>query len=115
MEMAKVTSKGQVTIPVSIRRSLGINEGDKLLFLEKPDGVMMVNPNMLQVERFDELVAAQPPAADDQISAVLSGAAGNDLKKPDAQTEKGESKGKPSGDFDVASLLNDIRSMGSKI
>jgi len=49
MEMAKVTSKGQITIPVSIRRRLNIDEGDKLLFLDSPDGgVIMVNPNMLQ-------------------------------------------------------------------
>ena len=48
MEMAKVTSKGQITIPVSIRRRLEINEGDKLLFLDTPEGVMMVNSEMLQ-------------------------------------------------------------------
>jgi len=47
MEMAKVTSKGQITIPVSIRRRLKINEGDKLLFIDSPDGVVMVNPDML--------------------------------------------------------------------
>ena len=47
MEMAKVTSKGQITIPVSIRKRLGINEGDKLLFIDSPDGVIMVNPDML--------------------------------------------------------------------
>jgi len=47
MEMAKVTSKGQITIPVSIRRRLSINEGDKLLFINRPEGVMMVNPDLL--------------------------------------------------------------------
>jgi len=47
MEMAKVTSKGQITIPVSIRRRLSINEGDKLLFIDRPEGVVMVNPDML--------------------------------------------------------------------
>ena len=47
MEMAKVTSKGQITIPVSIRRRLKINEGDKILFIDRPDGVIMVNPDML--------------------------------------------------------------------
>ena len=45
MEVAKVTSKGQITIPISIRRKLEINEGDKVLFIYKPEGVMMVNPN----------------------------------------------------------------------
>ena len=44
--MAKVTSKGQITIPVSIRRKLCINEGDKLLFIDSPDGVLMVNPDV---------------------------------------------------------------------
>lgn len=47
MEMAKVTSKGQITIPVSIRRRLEIREGDKILFIDSPDGVIMVNPDLL--------------------------------------------------------------------
>ena len=35
MELAKVTSKGQVTIPIDIRRKLGVKEGDKILFMEE--------------------------------------------------------------------------------
>lgn len=31
-QRARVTSKGQVTIPKAIRRALGIREGDSLLF-----------------------------------------------------------------------------------
>jgi len=33
--MAKVSSKGQVTIPVEIRKKLGLKAGDKVIFLEK--------------------------------------------------------------------------------
>ena len=51
LELAKVTSKGQITIPVSIRKRLGIKDGDKLLFIEKSDGVVMVNPTMLALEK----------------------------------------------------------------
>jgi AbrB family looped-hinge helix DNA binding protein len=29
---AKITSKGQVTVPVEVRRALGVQAGDKLLF-----------------------------------------------------------------------------------
>jgi AbrB family looped-hinge helix DNA binding protein len=29
---AKITSKGQVTIPLEVRRALGVRAGDKLLF-----------------------------------------------------------------------------------
>ena len=115
MEMAKVTSKGQITIPVSIRRRLGINEGDKLLFLEKPDGVMMVNPNSLQIEWFDDVAASQPSGADAQPATPPSDAANRFYETPQAPQAKGESQNKPSAGFDVAALLNEIRTMGSKI
>ena len=29
---AKLTSKGQVTIPIAIRKSLGLREGDSIVF-----------------------------------------------------------------------------------
>ena len=51
MELAKVTTKGQVTIPVAIRKKLGIKEGDKLLFVDRPDGVVILNPTMMAFER----------------------------------------------------------------
>ncbi len=35
MELAKMTSKGQLTLPVSVRRMLGIDTGDKVLFYVK--------------------------------------------------------------------------------
>jgi AbrB family looped-hinge helix DNA binding protein len=40
---AKVTSKGQVTIPVSIRRQLGLKPGDHLRFEPRKDGVHLVH------------------------------------------------------------------------
>lgn len=43
MELAKVTSKGQITIPVAIRNMLGIREGDKILFVEDGEKVVMMN------------------------------------------------------------------------
>jgi len=56
MEMAKVTSKGQITIPISIRRKLGINEGNKILFINKEDGVLMVNPDTFQGDLSEEAI-----------------------------------------------------------
>ena len=46
MELAKITSKGQVTIPVEIRRKLGVREGDKLLFVEEAGKVYILNSSM---------------------------------------------------------------------
>ena len=38
-KQAKVTSKGQVTVPRDVRRRLGIRAGDHLLFEEDEKGV----------------------------------------------------------------------------
>jgi antitoxin PrlF len=38
---AKVTSKGQITVPLEIRRSLGIKPGDHLLFEQKKSGLSL--------------------------------------------------------------------------
>lgn len=38
-KQAKVTSKGQVTIPREVRRRLGVRAGDRLQFEEDGDGV----------------------------------------------------------------------------
>jgi antitoxin PrlF len=36
---AKVTSKGQITVPVEIRRSLGVKPGDKIRFEQQEGGI----------------------------------------------------------------------------
>ncbi len=46
MEVAKVTSKGQITIPIDIRRRLGVKEGDKILFVEEQGKIVMMNSSM---------------------------------------------------------------------
>ena len=43
MEVAKITSRGQVTIPIDIRKKLGVKEGDKIVFLEDGSRIFVVN------------------------------------------------------------------------
>ncbi len=38
-KQAKITSKGQITIPVEVRKILGVRAGDKLLFENDEAGV----------------------------------------------------------------------------
>jgi len=35
----KITSKGQITVPIEVRRMLGVKAGDRLLFESDGDGV----------------------------------------------------------------------------
>ena len=46
MDLAKVTSKGQVTIPIDIRKKLGLKNGDKVLFVEEAGRIYMMNSSM---------------------------------------------------------------------
>ena len=43
MNLAKVSANGQVTVPVEIRRKLNLKEGDKILFLERNNGDVVIN------------------------------------------------------------------------
>ena len=54
MELAKVTTKGQVTIPKSIRDLLNLKEGSKILFIQKGNDIVIQNAAMLALEKIQE-------------------------------------------------------------
>ncbi len=43
MNLAKLSVNGQITVPIEIRRALGLKSGDKVLFLQKPNGEVTIN------------------------------------------------------------------------
>lgn len=69
MELARMTSKGQLTIPVSIRRKIGLDTGDQVLFYEK-DGKIIITASTPA-----SLAEAQIAAAENHIYSV------NEIKK----------------------------------
>ena len=38
MNLAKISANGQITVPVEIRRQLGLKSGDKMLFFQNQNG-----------------------------------------------------------------------------
>ena len=46
MELAKITSKGQITIPIAIRKKLGVKEGDKILFVQEDNKIIIMNASI---------------------------------------------------------------------
>ena len=44
MATAKITSKGQTTIPKSVRDSLRLKSGDKVEFVVQPEGTALMIP-----------------------------------------------------------------------
>jgi AbrB family looped-hinge helix DNA binding protein len=55
LEEAKVTSKGQVTIPKNIRAALGLKPGEKVVFIHDNDEVIMLPKTKTPFERLLEL------------------------------------------------------------
>lgn len=43
MELAKITTKGQITIPMQIRRKLNLKDGDKVIFMEQNGKIIVEN------------------------------------------------------------------------
>ena len=43
MNLAKISTNGQITVPVEIRRLLELKAGDKILFYQKPNGEVVLS------------------------------------------------------------------------
>ena len=54
MEIAKITSKGQITIPVDVRRKMKLKEGDKILFVENNGRYYVENAALVAINRMQE-------------------------------------------------------------
>jgi len=59
IEVAKITSKGQVTIPKAVRRKMHLNEGDKIMFLEQDGRVFVENAALIAISRAQEAFAGE--------------------------------------------------------
>ena len=63
MNLAKISANGQITLPVEIRRLLGLKSGDKVLFSQKQDGeIVLSNASAAAIRKAQSAFAG---AADD--------------------------------------------------
>jgi AbrB family looped-hinge helix DNA binding protein len=54
MEVAKISSKGQITIPVSVRNKLNLKTGDKIVIFEENGRFYFENSAMLAFKRAEQ-------------------------------------------------------------
>ena len=74
MNTAKVTSKGQVTIPKQVRKLLAIKTGDRLAFELEEDGRLRVSRVLNEPRPLRGLLseyAKSHPVDDEQVRAAL--------------------------------------------
>jgi antitoxin PrlF len=60
MPSATVTSKGQITLPIEVRRRLGLKKGDKVEFVYDEDGRTIVRPEITDEDPLAKMVGAFP-------------------------------------------------------
>ena len=66
---AKITSKGQITIPLKVRQALGVKEGDRLIF-EQNGREMVVRPEKRE-SRFAKYAGIGNPGIGKGRKAVI--------------------------------------------
>jgi AbrB family looped-hinge helix DNA binding protein len=59
MELAKITSKGQITLPMGIRKKLRLKDGDKVAFIEMDDRIVIANPISIAIKDAQEAFAGE--------------------------------------------------------
>ena len=71
MASATVTSKGQITLPKSVRERLGIEAGDRVEFVESEEGFLVV-PATRDIRSLKGIVGRpkKPVTVDDMNSAI---------------------------------------------
>jgi len=63
MEVARITTKGQITIPIEIRKKLNLKEGDKIIFLEQDGRIYFENAALLSFNRIQDAMAGEAQKA----------------------------------------------------
>jgi len=72
MNLARVSNNGQITVPVEIRRALGIKAGDKILFFQNSNGEIIVqNTNTTAIKEAQAAVAGSHYSEDEILADVM--------------------------------------------
>jgi len=72
MNLARVSANGQITVPVEIRRLLKLKEGDKVLFMQKGNGEVVVNnSSLLALQEAQKAVEGTAFSEDEILKEVM--------------------------------------------
>ena len=75
MSEAKLTSKGQITIPKDIREHLKLGQGDKVEFFVESDGVVVMWPVKSDVRKLKGIVPLpdKPVTLEEMKESIVAG------------------------------------------
>ncbi len=77
MEVAKISSKGQITIPISVREALKLKTGDKVVIQEENGRFYFDNAALVAFSRveqaFDGAAEAAGFSSEEEMQAYMKG------------------------------------------
>ena len=78
MSTAAVTSKGQITIPLEVRKKLGIKPGDRVRFIEGEKGEYVLKPKTGSIKDLEGCVhwTGKPVTIEEMNETIAKGWAG---------------------------------------
>jgi AbrB family looped-hinge helix DNA binding protein len=78
MATAAVTSKGQITIPIEVRKKLGIKAGDRVRFVEGEHGEIILKPKTGSIKDLEGCVhwTGKPVTIEEMNDTIAKGWAG---------------------------------------
>jgi AbrB family looped-hinge helix DNA binding protein len=75
VDNAKVMTKGQITLPKSIRSALGLTTGDRVTLIKQNDQVIMMNSAVYAMKMLQTAMAGEAEKAglnsDDEVTAMI--------------------------------------------
>jgi len=76
MPIATITSKGQVTIPSSVRAAIGLVPGDQIEFVRESGNKYVITPRTCSIKELRGIVPkpAKPVSLEDMEEAIVKGA-----------------------------------------
>jgi AbrB family looped-hinge helix DNA binding protein len=51
VELATITTRGQLTLPIAVRRKLNVDSGSKVIFLEEDGRIVIENAGMIALKK----------------------------------------------------------------
>lgn len=87
MPIAKITSKGQVTIPLEVRQRLALETGSRIDFVLTPEGSVVIEPvrsSLRSLKGVFHKVGRKPVSLTDMEDAIAA-EAGNSVRETSAR------------------------------
>ena len=75
MQVAKLTSKGQITLPKEVRASLKVKDGDKVVFVKNEYGFTVANASLMALKKIQDAMDGEAEKAglysEDDVVAMI--------------------------------------------